>query len=207
MGGGGAPHPLNPARLSTGRRLIWSNLGPVIGNRIREVRKARKLTVRELAERAGVSTGLVSQVERGLTDPSLETLRRLSAALGLPLFDLFRQEEAEDEVAVVRRERRIQVRSPQGGIEYTRVSAGSARLEVLEGTLEPGGASSEARYSHPSEECVLLLTGRLVVEAGDGRYELGPGDSCTFDSRVPHRYVNEGEEPARFLVSVTPPSR
>ncbi|MET8468124.1 XRE family transcriptional regulator [Streptomyces sp. NPDC006422] len=179
----------------------------MIGNRIREVRKARKLTVRELAERAGVSTGLVSQVERGLTDPSLETLRRLSAALGLPLFDLFRQEEAEDEVAVVRRERRIQVRSPQGGIEYTRVSAGSARLEVLEGTLEPGGASSEARYSHPSEECVLLLTGRLVVEAGDGRYELGPGDSCTFDSRVPHRYVNEGEEPARFLVSVTPPSR
>ncbi|MFI5662791.1 helix-turn-helix domain-containing protein [Streptomyces sp. NPDC051684] len=178
----------------------------MIGNRIRELRKAQKMTVRELAAAAGVSTGLVSQVERGLTDPSLETLRRLSAALGLPLFDLFRQDEAE-EVAVVRRERRIQVRSPQGGIEYTRVSAGSARLEVLEGTLEPGGASSEERFSHASEECVLLLSGSLVVEAGDGRHELGPGDSCTFDSRVPHRYVNEGEEAARFLVSVTPPSR
>lgn len=178
----------------------------MIGNRIRELRKAHKMTVRELATAAGVSTGLVSQVERGLTDPSLETLRRLSAALGLPLFDLFRQDEAE-EVALVRRERRIQVRSPQGGIEYTRVSAASARLEVLEGTLEPGGASSDARYSHPSEECVLLLSGSLVVEAGDGRYELGPGDSCTFDSRVPHRYVNEGDEAARFLVSVTPPSR
>ncbi|WP_328630378.1 helix-turn-helix domain-containing protein [Streptomyces sp. NBC_00356] len=178
----------------------------MIGNRIRELRKAHKMTVRELAAAAGVSTGLVSQVERGLTDPSLETLRRLSAALGLPLFDLFRQDEAE-EVALVRRERRIQVRSPQGGIEYTRVSAGSARLEVLEGTLEPGGASSDARYSHPSEECVLVVSGSLVVEAGDGRYELGPGDSCTFDSRVPHRYVNEGDEAARFLVSVTPPSR
>ncbi|MFJ8925947.1 helix-turn-helix domain-containing protein [Streptomyces sp. NPDC102364] len=178
----------------------------MIGNRIRELRKAHKMTVRELAAAAGVSTGLVSQVERGLTDPSLETLRRLSAALGLPLFDLFRQDEAE-EVALVRRERRIQVRSPQGGIEYTRVSAGSARLEVLEGTLEPGGASSDARYSHPSEECVLLVSGSLVVEAGDGRYELGPGDSCTFDSRVPHRYVNEGAGTARFLVSVTPPSR
>ncbi|MFJ9176195.1 helix-turn-helix domain-containing protein [Streptomyces sp. NPDC102360] len=178
----------------------------MIGNRIRELRKAHKMTVRELAAAAGVSTGLVSQVERGLTDPSLETLRRLSAALGLPLFDLFRQDEAE-EVALVRQDRRIQVRSPQGGIEYTRVSAGSARLEVLEGTLEPGGASSDERYSHPSEECVLLLSGSLVVEAGDGRYELGPGDSCTFDSRVPHRYVNEGGETARFLVSVTPPSR
>ncbi|WP_306319128.1 MULTISPECIES: helix-turn-helix domain-containing protein [unclassified Streptomyces] len=178
----------------------------MIGNRIRELRKAHKMTVRELATRAGVSTGLVSQVERGLTDPSLESLRRLSTALGMPLFDLFRQDEP-DEVAVVRRERRIQVRSPEGGIEYTRVSAGSARLEVLEGTLEPGGASSERPYSHPSEECVLLLSGSLVVEAGGGRHELGPGDSCTFDSRVPHRYVNEGEGTAQFLVSVTPPSR
>ncbi|MGW6355726.1 helix-turn-helix domain-containing protein [Streptomyces sp. NPDC055092] len=178
----------------------------VIGNRIRELRQSRKMTVRDLASHAGVSTGLVSQVERGLTDPSLETLRRLSSALGLPLFDLFRQDDPDD-VALVRRDRRIVVRSPQGGIEYTRVSAGSARLEVLEGTLEPGGASSEERYSHPSEECVVVLSGSLVVEAGDGRHELRPGDSCTFDSRVPHRYVNEGSEPARFLVSVTPPSR
>ncbi|MYW62938.1 cupin domain-containing protein [Streptomyces sp. SID8379] len=178
----------------------------MIGNRIRELRQARKMTVRDLAAHAGVSTGRVSQVERGLTDPSLETLRKLSAALGLPLFDLFRQDEPDD-VAVVRRDRRIVVRSPQGGIEYTRVSAGSARLEVLEGVLEPGGASSREGFSHPSEECVVVLSGRLVVEAGGGRHELGPGDSCTFDSRVPHRYLNEGGDPARFLVSVTPPSR
>jgi quercetin dioxygenase-like cupin family protein len=153
-----------------------------------------------------VSTGLVSQVERGLTDPSLETLRRLAEALGLPLFDLFRQDQA-GEVAVVRSERRIRVRSPQGGIEYARISAGSARIEVLEGVLEPGGTSSEEPYTHPSEECVVVLSGSLVVEAGDGRHALGPGDSCTFDSRIPHRYVNDGDGTARFMVSVTPPSR
>lgn len=163
------------------------------------------MTVKELAAAADVSTGLVSQVERGLTDPSLETLRRLARALGLPLFDLFRQEEQEA-VAVVRRDRRMLVRSPHSGIAYSRVSPGRGHLEVLEGVLEPGGASAADAWSHPSEECVVVIEGRLVVEAAGGRYELGPGDACHLDSRLPHRYLNEGDEPARFLVSVTPPS-
>jgi transcriptional regulator with XRE-family HTH domain len=163
------------------------------------------MTVRQFAEAAGVSTGLVSQVERGLTDPSLETLRRLARALGLPLFDLFSQEERET-VAVVRREHRILVRSPQGGIVYSRLSPGHGRLEMLEGTLEPGGASSAAPWSHPSEECVLVTDGRLVIEVAGERYELEPGDACYLDSRLPHRYLNEGDGPVKFLVGVTPPS-
>jgi transcriptional regulator with XRE-family HTH domain len=177
----------------------------VIGVRIRELRQARKMTVKELAAAADVSTGLISQVERGLTDPSLETLRRMARALGLPLFDLFRQEE-QNPVAVVRRDRRMLVRSPHGGITYARISPGHGRLEVLEGILEPGGASAPDAWSHPSEECVVVTTGRLVVEAGGERYELEPGDACYLDSRLPHRYVNESDAPVRFLVSVTPPS-
>ncbi|MFC6882735.1 MULTISPECIES: helix-turn-helix domain-containing protein [Actinomadura] len=177
----------------------------MIGVRIREVRNSRNMTVKQLAEAAEVSTGLISQVERGLTDPSLETLRRLARALGLPLFDLFREQEQEA-VAVVRQTRRIVVRSPNGGIAYTRVSPGAGRLEVLEGVLEPGGASSAEAWSHPSEECIVVLAGRLVVEAAGERYELGQGDSCYLDSRIPHRYVNEGTIAVTFLVSVTPPS-
>ncbi|MFB9835093.1 helix-turn-helix domain-containing protein [Actinoallomurus acaciae] len=177
----------------------------MIGVRIRELRQARNMTVRQLAEAAEISTGMISQVERDLTDPSLETLRRLARALSVPLFDLFSQEEGQA-VAVVRRDRRSLVRSPNGGIVYSRLSPGHGRLEMLEGTLEPGGASSATPWSHPSEECVLVTEGRLVIELAGERHELESGDACYLDSRRPHRYLNESDGPVKFLVSVTPPS-
>lgn len=120
----------------------------VIGNRIRELRQSRKMTVRDLASHAGVSTGLVSQVERGLTDPSLETLRRLSSALGLPLFDLFRQDDPDD-AALVRRDRRILVRSPQGGVEYTRVSAAQHASKYLRAHWSRAGRPRRSATATP----------------------------------------------------------
>jgi transcriptional regulator with XRE-family HTH domain len=177
----------------------------VLGSRIRDLRLERGLTLRDLSASTGLSTGLLSQVERGLTDPSLAALRRIARALDVPLFGLFQGEDAGG-VAVVRRERRMLVRSPGGGTTYARVSPGSGRLELLEGRLDPGAASSDDPWSHPSEECVVVLSGSVVVEVDGIRHELGPGDSCYFDSRLPHRYVNEGSGPATFLLAVTPPS-
>jgi transcriptional regulator with XRE-family HTH domain len=177
-----------------------------VGVRIRKLRTARDMTLTALARATGLSAGLISQVERGLTDPSLETLRRIARTLDVPLFSLFREPDAESEAVVVRRARRMQVSSPHGDISYQRLSPGFGRLELLEGTLGPGAASSAAPWSHPSEECVTVQEGRLVVEVGGQRHELESGDSCYFDSRSPHRYVNPTREPTVFLVAITPPS-
>ncbi|WP_166350242.1 helix-turn-helix domain-containing protein [Phytoactinopolyspora limicola] len=177
----------------------------MVGNRIREFRTSRGLTLTRLAEVTGLSTGLISQVERNITDPSLETLRKIAQALNVPLFDLFREEE-QAAVAVVRAERRMLVGSPHSQATYARVSPGSGRLELLEGRLEPGGVSSDEPWSHPSEECVVVLEGQLTVEAGGEIRDLDQGDSCYFDSRLPHRYVNGSDAPVRFLLAVTPPS-
>jgi transcriptional regulator with XRE-family HTH domain len=98
------------------------------------MRSARGLTLTALADATGLSTGLISQVERGLADPSLETLRRIAKVLEIPLFSLFRQEDIGT-VAVVRENRRTQVKSPDHDIVYSRVSPGGGRLEVLHGTL------------------------------------------------------------------------
>jgi transcriptional regulator with XRE-family HTH domain len=176
----------------------------VIGARIRQLRTVRSLTATELAKVAQVSPGLISQVERGITDPSLETLRRIARALDVPLFSLFAGEDVEP-VAVVRAGRRARVQSPQGGISYDRLSAGG-KVEVLEGRLEPGAASSDEAWAHPSEECAVVLAGQLTVEVDGERQVLHPGDSATFDSRRPHRYLNENCRPVRFLVAVSPPS-
>lgn len=163
------------------------------------------MTLRDLAAATGLSVGLLSQVERDRTDPSLETLRRIGRALDLPIFSLF-QDAPDEPVAVVRHAERVRLRAPHGLISYTRVSPGQGRLEVLEGTLEPRAVSSREPWSHPSEECTVVLHGTLVVEVAGERHKLEPGDSCRFDSRLPHRYLNESDSPATFLVSVTPPS-
>lgn len=177
-----------------------------VGARIRRLREERGFTLSGFAKAVGVSGGLVSQVERGLTDPSLETLRRVSAVLQVPMFSLFQEEVDGEPVRVVRHDNRMCIRSPRGEITYSRVSAGAGALEVLEGTLHSGGASSEEFWSHPSEECALVLTGELTVQVGESQWVLAEGDSCSFDSRLPHRYRNTTDRPCRFLLAVTPPS-
>lgn len=176
-----------------------------LGRRIRETRSARGLTLTALADATGLSTGLISQVERGLADPSLETLRRVAKVLEIPLFSLFRQEDTGT-VAVVRKNRRTQVKSPDHDITYSRISPGGGRLEVLHGTLGPHSASAAEPWAHPSEECLVVLSGQLVVEVAGRDYELSAGDSCYFDSNMPHRYRNTREQAAEFIVTITPPS-
>src|ERR1700722_11363007 len=98
------------------------------------------------------------------------------------------------------------IRTPHGRLSSARVSPVSGKLEVLEGVLEPGAWSSELPWAHPSEECVLVTSGQLAVEVDEQLYRLRSGDSCYFDSRRPHRYHNERETAAVFLLSITPPS-
>lgn len=162
------------------------------------------MTVAQLASAAGVSTALISQVERDRANPSLETLRKIARTFEVPLFSLFHDQDSAA-VAVVRKPRRMLVQSPNGDLTYSRISPGHGRLEMLEGHLAPGSSSAAEPWTHPSEECVLAVAGQLTVEVAGHEYVLEAGDSCYFDSSAPHRYVNTGSEPATFVVAVTPP--
>jgi transcriptional regulator with XRE-family HTH domain len=176
----------------------------MLGERIRALRTERGMSVRQFATEVGVSPATISQVERDITDPSLETLRRIARALDVAIFDLF-AEKSRLTVAVARASDDVHVTSGSGAY-YRRASPLHGPLEVLDGQLPPGAATSPERWSHPADECVVVIRGRLVVEVGDERVELTEDDSCSFDSNVPHRYLNEGSEPVRFIVAVTPPS-
>lgn len=178
----------------------------MLGQRIRDRRQEIGLTAQQLAVAAELSPAQVSQIERGNSDPSLEALRRIARALSTPLFDLFAERD-EKAVRVIRKEDRMIIRSPHGGISYSRVSPGNGHLEVLAGELEPGAASSDTPWSHPpSEECVLVLKGVLTVEVDGKDVELAEGDSAYFESIHPHRFINRTEQTVTFTLSVTPPS-
>lgn len=176
----------------------------MLGERLRELRLRHQLTLRELATEAEVSPALLSQLENGVTDPSLSTLRKLASVFHAEVSTLFSEPNAPM-VHLSRPGERMRLTAPLGEISYERLTPGRGDLEMLQATMKPGDVSSSERRGHESTECVVVLDGEVVVEIGDERYVLHAGDSLTFDSRLPHRFCNESLDPARYLLAVTPP--
>lgn len=177
----------------------------MLNERVRTLRKERGMSLRQLAEATGLSAALLSQVERGTTDPSLSTVRKLAAVLGADLPTLF-AEDAPTGAHVSRPGARPLLSMGSGAMAYERLTPGRTELEVLKGHLDPGQATSEEPWSHTATECTVVLFGIVVAEVAGVRYELATGESITFDSRSPHRYLNDSPEPAEYLMSCTPPN-
>lgn len=163
------------------------------------------MSLRDLEEHTGLSASLLSQIERGVTEPSLKSLRLLAGVFGQSVAELFSDDRAAD-IHLSRPGERSRIVSPQGKVEYERVSSSNGRLEVLHAVLEPGQSSSEEPWSHVAVECAYVLNGELTVDVAGVTYLVGRGEALTIDSRQPHRYVNAGPRPVAYLLSVTPPT-
>lgn len=175
------------------------------GGRVRAARLRRELSLAQVAAAARVSKSLVSQIERGVATASLDTVRRLASALGVPVFSLFLDERGDQ--FVVRANERRTVRYPDSGVTREILSPNlRGRLAVLWVTFPPGEGTSPETVRHVGEECVVVLTGTLDVLVGDGVIRLGAGDSMTFDSELPHLFRNTTDEPVRAIVAITPPN-
>lgn len=177
-----------------------------LGPRIRALRQARNVTLRELASRAGVTESFLSQVEREVTSPSIASVQRIARALDLSIAELFVEEAPRGRV--VRREARRRIAYPGlGAVDEFLTPGVNGRLQVILSTIEPGGGTGDEPYSHDSdEEVVIVLSGRLELWVADEHHLLEEGDTVTYSSRLPHRNVNPGDRPAVVLFCVTPPS-
>lgn len=177
-----------------------------LGPRIRALRQARNVTLRELAARAGVTESFLSQVEREVTSPSIASVQRIARALELSIAELFVEEAPRGRV--VRRAGRRRIAYPGfGAVDEFLTPGVNGRLQVIVSTIEPGGGTGDEPYTHDSdEEVVVVLSGRLELWVADEHHLLEEGDSVTYSSRLPHRNVNPGDRPAVVLFCVTPPS-
>jgi transcriptional regulator with XRE-family HTH domain len=177
-----------------------------LGARIRSLRQARRLTLRDVSERAGVTESFLSQVERDVTSPSIATVQRIARALDLSIAQLFAEEPETGRV--VRREARKRVAYPGlKSVDEFLTTNMAGRLQVILSTIEPGGGTGAEPYTHDSdEEVVIVLSGVLDLWVGDEHYVLREGDAITFPSRLPHWNMNQGDEPATVLFCLTPPS-
>jgi transcriptional regulator with XRE-family HTH domain len=183
-----------------------------VQQKIREYRQQRGLTLKQLAEKAGCTQSYISQLEKGLTMPSLSMVGRLSAALDIKVVDLFSDMSNRGENHwVLRRGDRKHIAYPDGNVSsqmlVTRVS--NKRMEPLISVIEPGGTSDTAEgISHPTgtEEFVLVLRGDVDFQIDGKNIRLGEGDSLYFNGDLPHRWKNNGRRSAEVLFVFTPPT-
>ena len=177
-----------------------------LGRKVRELREGRGLSLKALAEKAEVSESFVSQVERGVANPSVASLRRLAQALDASVGSFFQGPKVGGRV--VRSNERGRLVHPNRRWEDFLITPRDARrLQVILSVIEAGEGSGEEAYSHDSdEECVVVLKGNLEFRVGDDEYLLGEGDSLLFESRIPHWNRNPGPSKAEVLWIITPPS-
>ncbi len=177
-----------------------------VGARLRALRLMHRLSQRELAKRAGVSNAIISLIEQNRTSPSVGSLKKVLDGLPISLADFFAMEVAPSRQTFFAAPELAEIAG--GGISYRQVGrdlAGRA-LQILHERYEPGADTGETMLRHAAEEGAVVVRGRIEVTVGDQRRVLGPGDAYYFDSRLPHRFRNIGEEVCEIVSACTPPS-
>jgi len=175
-----------------------------LGLKLRDLRKFRKLSLKQLAERTGCATSYLSMVENGKIDPGISRLKKIADGLDVTIIDIF-QENHHSRV-VTRKHERIQADFPKSRtkIEMLVPQIAGRQIDARMAIIAPGG-SSDGDYSHPGEEFGLLLQGKLALTVGGVTYNLNEGDSFYFSSTQNHRFKNTGREEA-FVVWVNHPA-
>lgn len=182
----------------------------LIGDRVREERTRAGISQRELARRTGLSASMISQIESGMSKPSVGTLYSIVTELNVSLDRIIRGEDystdeagasGRDPSPLVHPEER-QMIELDSGVRWEELTATSEDgIDFLEATYEVGGASTpdESLMRHHGREYGYVVSGVLGVRIGFQEYELRPGDSIAFDSTTPHRLYNKGDEPVRAV--------
>jgi transcriptional regulator with XRE-family HTH domain len=181
-------------------------VAPRVGRRVRQLRLAHAMRLKDLAAAAGCSESLLSRVENNLTCPSLATMHRLAKALGVSLVALFDVGSPDGVVITRPRDRTVIGRGYPG--EQNEVLIPYAENRLLEGfivTLMPG-AEPSGPFQHDGEEVGVILEGALELVVGGSLNVLREGDSFFFRSDVSHRYRNAGDVTCRVVWINTPPT-
>jgi XRE family transcriptional regulator, regulator of sulfur utilization len=176
-----------------------------VGARVKSLREAMDLSLRDLAERSGVSAPMLSQVERGDTSPTLAVAQKIAAGLDLTLSQLLRLDEDRHVVVVRAGKGRTRRRSGHRMEELTPALPGQ-RADVSVHTLSPGaatGAPDDPPIHEPgSRETTVVVEGTAELFIDGQRHELKEGDSVTFDADLPHHFENNGDTDARLIAVV-----
>ncbi len=176
-----------------------------VGGLVQQLRRESQLSIAALAERSDLSAGLLSQIERGIGNPSFTTLIKLAQALDVPVGRFFGGEERAG--ALVRQEDRRRLLIGEHNLVYELLTPHlHGRLGMIKAEIAAGWSNETVPFAHEGEESITMLQGELVVCVSGSRYTLTEGDSLTYDSSFPHWYRNQTKHAAVLVGAMTPPS-
>ena len=174
-----------------------------LGQKIKARRTELGMSLRELAQHVSLTASFLSQVERGLASPSIDSLRTISKALDVPVFHFLIEMDGYD--PVIRSDSRRRLVLPEANITYELLTPVNRKMEIIQATLEPTDGDIPLIHHQHTEECIYVLEGELEVELSDERFVLQAGDAIYFDGPLLRRLSARGEQTVRFLTIITPP--
>jgi transcriptional regulator with XRE-family HTH domain len=181
----------------------------VVGWRIRSLRQQKRMSLQQVSAATGLSVGLMSQIERDISSPSVRALRLISDALGvepIAFFERQGKDAAPQRADVVLRHDAQPVIHFSDGITKHALTHPGQPLEMLLVTMARGASSGTAHYTHPGEEAGYVIRGRLKLWVEDDVFLLEPGDSFHFKSTRPHRFENPAQGESQVLWSIAAPA-
>lgn len=176
-----------------------------IGNQLRKLRKSKGMSIAELSEKSGVSTGLISQIERDIAVPSVVSLYRIAQTLNTNI-NYFFEEPENTNFGVIRRGNHKVISTCHGISQYALLVPDNMEhnLDMIQVTLKGGETYDRDCITHDGEECGFVISGVLTVLLDEKEYVLYPGDSIYYYSSHPHKYINNGAEDCVSIWSMTP---
>ncbi len=176
----------------------------MLGERVHTRRSQLDLSLRDLAERCGLTPSFLSQVERDLVSPSIGSLRQIASALDVPIFYFLAEKPARSPVVRCAERRRLTLPNPD--VTYELLTPGlGGKMEVFMCRLPAGSGNVARPMPNDTEECLLVLEGGIEVELEGETYRLEAGDSMCFNGVMLKSLSNSGENEAVFVSSITPP--
>ncbi len=178
-----------------------------LGQTVLNYRKKKGMTIREFADYAGVSTSLISQIERGQANPSLSVLELIAQALNVPLYTLFINDIDTKSLISKKRDRKKVYRENNDHIVYDVLTPDfmKAHIELLMMDLNAHASTTESHYSHmDKEEIAVVMKGEAYVELEGVEYFLDEGDVVRIPPNVKHRFINKGDRANHILFVLTP---
>jgi transcriptional regulator with XRE-family HTH domain len=177
-----------------------------VGARLKAIRKMHGLSQRELAKRAGVTNGTISLIEQNRVSPSVSSLRKVLSGLPMSLGEFFTNDFSATPKVFFDQDELTELGD---GEVRLRLVAGQRRdraMSIMHETYAPGADTGEDMLTHDGEEGGVVVRGQIEVTVGGSKRVLGPGQAYYFDSTLPHRFRNPGDEECVIISANTPPS-
>jgi transcriptional regulator with XRE-family HTH domain len=203
VAGNARPVALTERHVEGSPELTEQAIHATIARQVREQRRQLGLTVAQLSERSGISKGMLSKIENAQASPSLATLARLAAAVGVPVTSFFRGLEEEHDALHVRSGEGLDIvrRGTRVGHRYQLLGSMRGPAKRIEPVLVTLTEGSEVfpLFQHAGTEFIYMLSGRMTYGYGAARYAMRPGDALEFEGDVPHGPVELTKLPITFL--------